>query len=405
MEQTVITPRYLVHWLEELAEIKPPVEAFVSIARWRASCGDGNGAAIWQRWSLLPPPVEVRLQAVGQLWLQLGQPDRAEKLLGAEPNWERLAQLLQQTQWVEAENLQGQLLGLRITTNETQALSLAQCWQKARRPDLALPLLQAVMAHRREEDFDFSTQLCNAMAALLEEMSQPIVAIEWWKKSLLQQPLQLPVLMRIGKIKLQLEQPILALHYANQVLLIDPAHPWAPELRIKALEELKAKGSLLLSGVGLATSLQIHRQQEWRKSLANELACEIPNAVQPRRPPHPLNAFELMEVNTIALLGSVDGLCLAAWALAQERSPRTQKVWLLGSHDPLLPEHNLRVLMGRAASSVELISWPCYETHLHGDLMILVLPRQPVGRPKPFLPSIPCWQETRRPRGWNLTKI
>ena len=64
---------------DPLEEVDPAL--FEQVARWRRSCGDAEGAATWQTWSLIPPEQEELKRNLSQLWLNIDETELAAQVL------------------------------------------------------------------------------------------------------------------------------------------------------------------------------------------------------------------------------------------------------------------------------------------------------------------------------------
>lgn len=398
-----MTDPLLVAALEGLAAAELRPEWFERVSRWRRSCGDAEAAARWQLWSLMPPePVELE-RALAEIWLGLGDVERVEQLLPAEqPSWDRLALLLEQGQLEPAQALQAQLLAAPPELTPSQLIQLAGAWQRAERPGEALELLDQLLAFYSSRQLVIAPALANTLAQLLEQQQRFADAAHWWRYSLLHEPNQLPPLMRLARQALREQQPLVAVHYARQVLERDPQHPWAPRLLRQALAAQGARGSLALLAGDPLPRPWLRRQQQWLAPL-EELLHKLPQDQQvsdcgqgwiargPVRPlPLELAAESAGGAVELALWGDGDGLALAPLLLELAgRAGPTPVVWLLASPEPLLQQHNLELLL-RESAPVQLRWWPSWDPKLHGRVRALVLARSRQPEPAPAPSNAPC---------------
>lgn len=406
-----MTDPFLVAALEGLAAAELRPEWFEQVSRWRRSCGDAEAAARWQLWSLMPPePAELE-PALAEIWLGLGDVERAERLLPAQqPSWDRLALLLEQGQLEPAQALQAQLLAAPPELSPSQLLQLAGTWQRAERPGEALELLDQLLAFYSSRQLVIAPALANALAQLLEQQQRFADAAHWWRYSLLHEPNQLPPLMRLARQALREQQPLVAVHYARQVLERDPQHPWAPRLLRQALAAQGARGSLALLAGEPLPSPWLRRQHQWLAPLAEVLssqrASDRSQTWIARGPVRPL-PLELATESSgaafeLALWGDGDGLALTPLLLELSgRAGTALVVWLLASPEPLLQQHNLELLLP-AQAPVQLRWWPSWDSKLHGRVRALVLARSRQAEPASGAIGAGCtrWRWNRPNRQW-----
>ena len=98
---------HLTEALQQGESIAP--QALEALARWRLGCGDGRGAARWQRWSRQPPASAELRSALRELLLRLNRHALAERLGEAE-GWPAVLQALAQRNTDQALTLQRQLI-------------------------------------------------------------------------------------------------------------------------------------------------------------------------------------------------------------------------------------------------------------------------------------------------------
>ena len=334
--------------LEQLSSADPAPECFELVARWRRACGDAEAAATWQTWSLLPPEAEELRQALAQLWRNLGDTQRAAALL-PEPGWQQLAVMLQQGELEQATNLQRQLLQERPPLEVAALLELVNLWQEAEQHQQALELLEPLLGWMERRGEPVSGQLCNAMADLLEKQERFNEAEPWWQRSHALQPHQAWPLMRLGHQAMRLGQPLVAVHYANQVLQRDPSHAIAPRLQRKALQALGASRSLaLLDGTALPVPVEA-------APLLEPPAAEIWQGCR-----------------RLALLGFRDAAILEGWLETLEQNlPATSgqplQLWLIASPDPLWLHQQVHKRLVPFAVAIALESWPVWDPQRHGN--------------------------------------
>jgi tetratricopeptide (TPR) repeat protein len=392
--------------LQDLAAADPNPQAFERIARWRRSCGDGAAAARWHLWSLMPPAAAELRQALAELWVGVGELSQAEALLGAaaeQPSWSRLALLQRQAAWDQAEQLQNALLRDPPPLDQSQLLALAATWQQAQKPNQALALMEALLAHDQRRGLAIEPPLANAVAQLLEEQQRPEAAAVWWRHSLRREPQQVHPMMRLAREALRQGEAAVAVHYLRCVLDLNPQHPWAPGLLRQGLEGLGARGSLaLLDGLPLPHPWR-RRQQAWLRPLQPWLQPPM-EPLLARGPARPLPSDQMAQASRLALWGDADGLVLAP-LLLQATTPL--EIWLLASVDPLLQQHNLERVQAACSHPHQLRSWPTWDPTLHGEITVLVDGRRG-SRPWPPLvidpvPVILRWQV--RDKAWSSARI
>lgn len=397
-----MTDPALLEALQGLATAEPLPAWFERVSRWRRRCGDAEAAARWQLWSLMPPPQAELQQALAQLWMALGELDQAERLLaGHAAGWDRLALLLEQGALEPAQALQQVLLADPPPLPEARLLALAGSWKRAERPAQALALLERLLAHYSQAERTITPGLANALAHLLEQDGRWAAAAHWWRHSLLQEPDQLPPMMRLARQALREQQPATAVHYTRQVLARDPGHAWAPQLLRQALLVLGARGSLALqAGEPLPAPWQ-RRQQRWLQPLAGLLPSQTLGALGARGPVALLPPAAAGGAQQLALWADSDGLALAALLLDAAARAELRLIWLLASPEPLLQARNLARLLP-ASGGPELRSWPHWEAGLHGavDVLALARPARRAGAPPPGLKGGRLWR--RGPEGWTL---
>lgn len=337
----------------------PDPEWFERVALWRRACGDAEGAATWQTWSLLPPEPDKLQNALAALWRRIGATDQAAALINE--GWPQLALLLQQERWEEATTLQQKLLKKPPDVDVADLMELLQFWQQAERPEQALNLLQPLMGWMKTRGTPPSAQLCNVMADLLEKQERFDEAEPWWQRSHSLQPHQAWPLMRLGRQALRTKRPAVALHYASQVLSRDPAHTFAPRLQREALQALDATRSLaLLDGTSLPAA----------------------EPTQSDSPPSEL----WQGCRSLALIGFRDAAFLKDWREQLDQpgadNPDTARpeLWLIASPDPLWLEHHAADQLAGLITPVSIQSWPVWdEQRHHGADLVLEASDQPPG--------------------------
>jgi hypothetical protein len=367
-------------------------DQLAAIARWRLACGDGRGAARWQRWSLETPPASILRKQLRDQLLEWQQPDLAARL-GGEPGWAGVRLALEQQQAGQALKLQQEAIAAGEPLSLAASLQLASLWQGQAQPQPALALLLAIAAAQPQP----GASLCNAIAHLHEQLNDHRQAAPWWDRSLQVDPRQPAALIQRSRNALALGDPALAFQLAEALHQLDPGHPVAQELRVEALEQLEAPASLRLALVPLVRARReryrrqarqlapwwapLRRQQSrWRPATAPQAF-----ALAPARP---VPAALLSDCSRLGLLGSADGLELAE-SLGEAAGECV--VWLLESPEPLCALHNLRRLMP-AGWEVQL--WPRWAPQLHGALDLLI---ESGAMPKPARAGAPSrrlhWRE------------
>ena len=359
--------------LTSLAEPNPGFELFIQVARWRLGCGDAAGAAKWQLWSLVPPQQEELQQALVCFWIDLGELKTAAGILGSKCNgWEGLNLLIQQGSLIEARNLQQRLLVSPPPLELNFLLNLASAWQKSGCPSDALDLLEQLLLHYKRGNQIVLPPLANALAQLLEEHKRQEAAASWWRYSLEQDSNQIHPMMRLGRYALAQNNPLVAFHYAHQVLERDPNHSWAPDLQKKALTALGARGSLALLANHTPPKSWLRRQSQWltplKKFTVEQIICDLIARSCIKLLPTKI----IKEYKSIALWGDSDGLALSQILLNRyDDSTNLSVIWLLASADPLLQINNLKRLMPEN-SSIQLKFWPLWDPNIHADVELLV---------------------------------
>lgn len=331
--------------LEQLSSADPAPECFELVARWRRACGDAEAAATWQTWSLLPPEAEELRQALAQLWRGLGDTERAAALV-PEPGWQQLAVVLQQGDLEQATSLQRQLLQERPPLEIAALLELVNLWQEAEQHQQALELLEPLLAWMESRGEPVSGQLCNAMADLLEKQNRFNEAEPWWQRSHALQPHQAWPLMRLGHQAMRRQQPLVAVHYANQVLQRDPGHAIAPRLQRKALQALGAERSLAL--------------------LDGTTPPATPAIASLKEPP-PAEIW--LGCRRLALIGFRDAAILEGWLEALNQDPAAAaspaQLWLIASPDPLWLHQQAHTVLAAQDQPIALESWPVWDPQRH----------------------------------------
>lgn len=347
----------LQHALEQLVAPEPLPACFEEVARWRRACGDAEAAATWQTWSILPPePAELQ-QALAHVWSGLGDTQRASALLETsreQPGWLQLTVLLQESDLTQAAVLQQKLLQDPPPLPVPDLLELVQQWQQAEVPAQALALLERLVGWMEQRGEPVSGQLCSAMADLLEQQHRFDQAEPWWQRSHALQPHLAWPLMRLGHQALRRQQPLVAVHYASQVLQRDPAHTFAPRLQRKALEAVAADRSLAL------------------------LDGERPTA--PPALPCPPEGHVLQGCRCLALVGFSEVSILEGWPAANPADPC--QLFLIASPDPLWTQHQATALLESAMYCITIESWPVWDPQRHGsaDRVLEALPEPPGWR-------------------------
>ena len=359
--------------LASLSEPNPDSELFIKIARWRLGCGDAIGAAKWQLWSLIPPQQKDLQQTLVSIWIDLGDLRIAAGIIDSTTDsWQQLNLLLQQGSLAEAINLQQRLLLLPPPIELDFLLYLASTWQKAGCPSEALGLLEQLLLHYKRLDKNILPPLANALAQLLEEHNRHEAAASWWRYSLSKDTNQIHPMMRLGRYSIAQNNPLVAFHYAQQVLDRDPNHPWAPDLQIKALRLLGARGSLALLAEQSPPKSWLRRQIQWLHPLKNVINEQLLDSLIARSRVKLLSADFIQDFRSIALWGDSDGLALASVLVDKNHAiSNLSVIWLLASCDPLLQLYNLKKLMPQI-STIQLKFWPNWDYTIHSEVELLV---------------------------------
>ena len=366
-------PVDLIEALQDLAEQPDPApETFERVARWRRACGDADGAATWQTWSLLPPPPKERLSALATIWSALGQTKQAAQLFNAsssdtaEISWINLELLLQQGDLEAAAALQARLLQTPPTIPIASLLNLVGLWQESTRSGQALELLEPLLRWIKQRGEAPTIQVCLAVADLLEQEQRFDEAEPWWQRSHALQPQQAWPLMRLGHQAMRKGQPALALHYARQVLEREPTHPYAPQLQRNALLAMDATRSLAF------------------------LDGKSPSGLEALNEPPTSDIWD--DCDAIALIGFADGRILQSLLEHFKSEDHTQaknqalRLWFIASPDPLWFEQEARSLL--EDQHVEIISWPTWESHRHAEIDLIL---EAIDQP-------PYWQKAQPPQ-------
>jgi hypothetical protein len=347
---------------------------FESIACWRLSCGDGRGAARWQRWSLQRPHAAELSTALEGLTLVLGRPDLAARI-SDRGGWGAVLLAVDQGDTERALDLQKAAIASSRPIDPKLLQRLASRWQQVGQAEPALELLKAIPMQAA------TPALCNAIAHLLEHQHRFADAALWWDHSLAIDRLQPAALMQRSRNALQLKDPKLAFHLAQALYELDPDHPVGLELRVEALECLGALASVRLALAPLVRQgreryrqqaravtgwwhPRRRRQHRWRQQLPDGFK-QLP--LQPISPPRPLPTSGLADCRRIGLLASRDGIELAG---ALSEAGDSGVLWHLASREPLLCERNLSLLI---PSGWQLRRWPHWQPELHGPLDALVI--------------------------------
>ena len=356
-----------------LSEPNPGSELFAQIARWRLGCGDATGAAKWQLWSLVPPSHKDLQQALVRFSIDLGDLNTAASIIGSEPDsWERLNLLLQQGSLAEAIDLQQRLLLSPPILELDFLLYLASAWQKAGCPSNALDLLEQLLLYYKRSNKTILPPLANALAQLLGEHNRQEAAASWWRYSLLQDANQIHPMMRLGRFAILQNNPLVAFHYAKQVLERDPNHPWAPDLQIKALRLLGATGSMALLAENSPPKSWLRRQTQWLNPLKDIINEQLAFSLIASSCVKLISVDIIKDCKSIALWGDSDGLAIAAILLNKYNVTNNLSIiWLLASCDPLLQMHNLKKLIS-GHSIIELKFWPMWNPEIHIDVDLLI---------------------------------
>jgi len=345
-----------------------------TIARWRLACGDGGGAARWQRWSLQRPNTRELRTALEELTLLLGRPDLSARI-SARGGWGAVLLAVDQGDTEKAIELQKAAIASSRPIDPKLLHRLASRWQQVDQVEPALELLQAIAVQAS------TPALCNAIAHLLEHQHRFVDAAPWWDHSLGLDRLQPAVLIQRSRNAVQLNDPGLAFHLAQVLYELDPEHAVGLELRVDALERLGAPASVRLALAPLVRQRRERyrqharvlkswweprrrRQHRWRQQLPDGFK-QMP--LELLSPPRLLPITGLADCRCIGLLASRDGIELAGTLRGAGDSG---VVWHLASREPLLCERNLRLLL---PSGWQLRRWPRWQPELHGALDALVI--------------------------------
>lgn len=362
---------------DPLEQVDP--ELFEQVARWRRACGDADGAATWQTWSLIPPEREELKRNLSQLWLNLDEPDLAAQVLDnaseqQEDSWEKLTLLLKQAKRSEATTLQKKLLSNPPDLSIQTLLALVESWKQAEQPQQALDLLQPMLLRIQQRNEIPTAPVCNTVAQLLDELKRFDEGEQWWLRSHRSQPQQTWPLMRLARHALRKKQFPIVFHYSTEVLNREPDHRFAPDLQSKGLVGMGASKSLaLLQGESLPHSKPDPHFQ-----------CPEPEL--------------LHQCRQLALVGFSEATLVEHWfqALAEETSatnPSTPqlplKLWLIASPDPLWLRHQVEALRSRLDQAIDIEQWPAWDPQRHGSAQLTLefATESPGWRQ---LPSQPC---------------
>jgi len=393
--------------LEQLSAGQSDPHLFACIARWRLACGDAEGAGQWHYWSLDHPPQSELNPALARLWRTLGRHDR---LAPAQlEDWDHLAALLAGAELTPEQLASAQALQLLVLQGERpplgsdQLLELVAAWKRHRCPAPAVDLLNLLVAFYASRGQVLSSQTANALAELLEQLERYDEAQPWWEHSLSLDQGQLWPRMRLAHQALRCGHPAMAVYYTQLVLAADPQHRWAPPLQQQALVAMGARGSLALcNGADWPASWQ-RREAQWRQAL-NQQWHGDPIPTRPSRPVALLPPQAWQGRQQLALWGARDAHALAGWAMAQRQPQQNQPItlWLLASPEPLLLEHQLRQLLGEAATArVRLLSCPYWQGNHHAEVNTLfVAHRAPALPPEADQSGAGRYQQ----RWWERTK-
>ena len=345
---------------DPLEQVDP--ELFEQVARWRRACGDAEGAATWQTWSLIPPEREELKRSLSQLWLNLDEPDLAAQVLDnpsgqQEDSWEKLTVLLKQAKLSEATTLQKKLLGNPPDLSIQTLLALVEAWKQAEQPQQALDLLQPMLLRVQQQGEIPSAPVCNTVAQLLDELKRFDEGEQWWLRSHRSQPQQTWPLMRLARHALRKKQYPVVVHYSREVLNREPKHRFAPDLQNKGLV-----------GMGASKSLALMRGE---------------TPPQPKPDPHfPYPEPELWhQCRQLALVGFSEATLVEQWfqALAEETSatnPSTPqlplKLWLIASPDPLWLQQEVDRLRSTLDQAIDIEQWPAWDPQRHGSAQLIL---------------------------------
>ncbi len=345
---------------ELLDQVDP--ELFERVARWRMACGDADGAATWQTWSLMPPEREELKRNLSQLWLNLDEPALAAQILGdasgrQDDSWEQLTLLLKQAKLSEATALQKKLLSNPPDLSIQILLALVESWKQAEQPQQALDLLQPMLLRIHQRNEIPSTPVCNTVAQLLDELKRFDEAEQWWLRSHRSQPHHTWPLMRLARHALRKKEFPIVFHYSTEVLNREPDHRFAPDLQHKGL-----------AGMGASKSLAM-------------IQGETPP--QPKPDPHfqPPEPELWHQCRQLALVGFSEATLIEHWfkALAEETSATNPsapqlplKLWLIASPDPLWLRHQVEALLSTLNQTIDIEQWPAWDLQRHGSAQLIV---------------------------------
>ena len=355
---------------DRLEHIDPAL--FEQVARWRRACGDAEGAATWQTWSLVSPEREELKRNLSQLWLNLDEIELAAQALegasGRQPcSWEQLTLLLKQAKCSEATILQQKLLRNPPDLSIQMLLSLVGAWKRAEQPQQALNLLQPMLVRIQKPNEVPSFPVCNTVAQLLDELKRFDEAEQWWLRSHRSQPHHTLPLMRLARQALRKKQFPIVVHYSTEVLNREPDHRFAPDLQHKGL-----------AGMGASMSLAM-------------IQGETPPRPKPDphfQPPEP----ELWhQCRQLALVGFSEATLVEQWfqALAEETSATNSstpqlplKLWLVASPDPLWLQQEVETLWSTHDQAIDIEQWPFWDPQRHGMAQLIL----------EFVAESPGWQ-------------
>lgn len=345
---------------DPLEEVDPAL--FEQVARWRRACGDAEGAATWQTWSLIPPEREELKRNLSQLWLNLDETDLAAQILDDESGrqdetWEKLTVLLKQAKLSEATTLQKKLLSNPPNLSIQTLLALVEAWKQAEHPQQAMDLLQLMLLSIQRRNEIPSTPVCNTVAQLLDELKRFDEAEQWWLRSHRSQPHHTWPLMRLARHALRKKQFPIVFHYSTEVLNREPDHRFAPDLQHKGL-----------AGMGASKSLAM-------------IQGETPP--QPKPDPHfqPPEPELWHQCRQLALVGFSEATLIEQWfkALAEETSatnPSTPqlplKLWLVASPDPLWLKQQVETLQSTLDQAIDIEQWPSWDPQRHGTAQLIL---------------------------------
>ena len=344
----------------QLDQVDPKL--FEQVARWRRACGDAEGAATWQTWSLIPPEREELKRNLSQLWLNLDETELAAQVLDDESgrqddSWEKLTLLLKQANLSEATALQKKLLRNPPDLGIQTLLALVEAWKQAQQPQQALDLLQPMLLRIQQRNEIPTAPVCNTVAKFLDDLKRFDEGEQWWLRSHRSQPQQTWPLMRLARHALRKQQFPIVVHYSTEVLNREPNHRFAPDLQCKGLIGMGASKSLALT------------------------QGETPP--QPKPDPH----FELpkpeiwLQCRQLALVGFSEATLVEHWfqALAEETSTSltTQsipklplKLWMIASPDPLWLRHQVEMLRSTLDQAIDIEQWPAWDPQRHGSAQL-----------------------------------